>query len=106
MGVAGAGSLATVINAAIKNRARMDTMKAFFGDTGDGDRAGVWEEKPVERPANTATHDHAGQQFGHETKGDAQLRLRGLSLIVRTALPPRLLQTFFQLGQTPGIGVP
>ena len=50
MGVAGAGSLATVINAAIKNRARMDAMKDFFGDTGAGDRAGVWEDKPVERP--------------------------------------------------------
>jgi chlorophyllide a reductase subunit Y len=50
MGVAGAGSLATVINAAIKNRNRMDEMKAFFGDAGDGDRAGVWENKPVERP--------------------------------------------------------
>jgi len=50
MGVAGAGSLATVINAAIKNRTRMDEMKAFFGDAGDGDRAGVWEDKPVERP--------------------------------------------------------
>ena len=50
MGVAGAGSLATVINAAIKNRNRMDEMKAFFGDAGDGDRAGVWEDKPVERP--------------------------------------------------------
>jgi chlorophyllide a reductase subunit Y len=50
MGVAGAGSLATVINAAIKNRTRMDDMKAFFGDAGDGDRAGVWEDKPVERP--------------------------------------------------------
>jgi chlorophyllide a reductase subunit Y len=39
-----------VINAAIKNRTRMDDMKAFFGDAGDGDRAGVWEDKPVERP--------------------------------------------------------
>jgi chlorophyllide a reductase subunit Y len=28
----------------------MDDMKAFFGDAGDGDRAGVWEDKPVERP--------------------------------------------------------
>ena len=50
MGPAGAGSLATVINAAITNKPRMDTMKAFFGNTGEGDRAGVWEGVPVERP--------------------------------------------------------
>jgi chlorophyllide a reductase subunit Y len=50
MGPAGAGSLATVINAAITNKPRMDTMKAFFGDTGEGDRAGVWEGVPVDRP--------------------------------------------------------
>jgi 3,8-divinyl chlorophyllide a/chlorophyllide a reductase subunit Y len=43
MGPAGAGSLATVINAAIGNRARFDQMKAFFGDTGTGHSAGVWE---------------------------------------------------------------
>jgi len=50
MGPAGAGSLATVINAAITNTPRMDTMKAFFGNTGEGDRAGVWEGVPVDRP--------------------------------------------------------
>jgi chlorophyllide a reductase subunit Y len=50
MGPAGAGSLAQVINAAIGNRARFETMRAFFGDTGQGDRAGVWEDTPVARP--------------------------------------------------------
>ncbi len=50
MGAAGAGSLATVINAAIANKPRMDAMKAFFGDAGEGDRAGVWSEVPVPRP--------------------------------------------------------
>ena len=50
MGPAGAGSLATVINAAISNKPRMDTMKEFFGNTGEGDRAGVWEGVPVDRP--------------------------------------------------------
>jgi chlorophyllide a reductase subunit Y len=50
MGAAGAGSLATVINAAIANKPRMDAMKAFFGDAGQGDRAGVWSEVPVPRP--------------------------------------------------------
>ena len=50
MGPMGAGSLAQVINAAIGNKARFDQMREFFGDVGQGDRAGVWEGKPVERP--------------------------------------------------------
>ena len=50
MGVAGAGSLAQVINAAIANKARFETMREFFGDTGNGDRAGVWESEPKLRP--------------------------------------------------------
>ena len=50
MGPAGAGSLAAVVNAAIGNKARMEDMKSFFGSTGMGDSAGVWEGKPQERP--------------------------------------------------------
>jgi chlorophyllide a reductase subunit Y len=53
MGPAGAGSLATVINAAIANKARFDTMKEFFGSTGTGHAAGVWEGAagvPQDRP--------------------------------------------------------
>ncbi|HZH06847.1 MAG TPA: chlorophyllide a reductase subunit Y [Lautropia sp.] len=53
MGPAGAGSLATVINAAIANKGRFDQMKEFFGDTGAGHAAGVWESSagvPKDRP--------------------------------------------------------
>jgi chlorophyllide a reductase subunit Y len=50
MGPAGAGSLATVINSAIANKARFDTMKDFFGETGQGDAAGIWSEVPRARP--------------------------------------------------------
>jgi 3,8-divinyl chlorophyllide a/chlorophyllide a reductase subunit Y len=53
MGPAGAGSLATVINAAIGNKARFDEMKAFFGETGSGHASGVWEPSngvPQDRP--------------------------------------------------------
>lgn len=53
MGPAGAGSLATVINAAIGNKPRFDRMKAFFGGTGAGHAAGVWESAhgvPQDRP--------------------------------------------------------
>jgi chlorophyllide a reductase subunit Y len=50
MGPAGAGSLAQVVNAAIANQARFDAMSEFFGTTGQGDRAGVWEDTPQLRP--------------------------------------------------------
>ena len=50
MGAAGAGSLAQVVNAAIANRERMGTMKAFFEGVGAGDTSGVWEAEPVQRP--------------------------------------------------------
>ncbi len=50
MGPAGAGSLAQVVNAAIANKARFEQMREFFGDVGGGDRAGVWEGVPQERP--------------------------------------------------------
>ncbi len=50
MGVAGAGSLIQVVNAAIGNQDRFKKMKAFFGPVGHGDSSGVWTEKPIERP--------------------------------------------------------
>ncbi|MEY2771907.1 MAG: Light-independent protochlorophyllide reductase subunit [Pseudomonadota bacterium] len=50
MGVAGAGSLVQVVQAAIGNQQRFDQMKAFFGDAGQGDAAGVWTEVPTEHP--------------------------------------------------------
>ena len=50
MGVAGAGSLATVVNAALANRGRFERMSAFFEGVGAGDTAGVWEDTPVARP--------------------------------------------------------
>jgi chlorophyllide a reductase subunit Y len=50
MGPAGAGSLGQVINAAIANKHRFDTMAEFFGEVGKGDNAGVWSDTPVDRP--------------------------------------------------------
>ncbi|WP_026380052.1 chlorophyllide a reductase subunit Y [Afifella pfennigii] len=49
MGVAGAGSLAQVVNAAIANKARFDEMREFFEGVGTGDAAGVWEDVPADR---------------------------------------------------------
>ena len=50
MGPAGAGSLATVVNAALGNKGRFDEMKAFFDGVGEGHAAGVWEDVPRQRP--------------------------------------------------------
>lgn len=50
MGIAGAGSLAQVVNAAMGNKARFDKMSAFFEGVGTGHTAGVWEETPQDRP--------------------------------------------------------
>ena len=59
MGVAGAGSLAQVINAALGNKARFDTMNEFFAGVGVGHTAGIWEPgqgTPQDRPAFKAEY--------------------------------------------------
>ena len=50
MGVAGAGSLAKVVNAAIGNRRRFDEMNSFFDGVGQGFSSGIWEDTPNDRP--------------------------------------------------------
>jgi chlorophyllide a reductase subunit Y len=50
MGPAGAGSLATVINGAIGNKARFDAMSEFFEGVGTGHTSGVWQESPKDHP--------------------------------------------------------
>ncbi len=49
MGAAGAGSLATVINAALRNRPRFDAMRDFFEGVGTGYAAGVWQDVPQKK---------------------------------------------------------
>lgn len=48
-GVAGAGSLAQVINTAITSKPRFDQMREFFSGVGEGFAAGVWEDSPKDR---------------------------------------------------------
>ena len=50
MGVAGAGSLAKVINSAMASKHRFDEMRAFFDGVGEGYAAGVWQDVPRARP--------------------------------------------------------
>ena len=56
MGVAGAGPLAQVVNAAIANKDRMTRMRSFFEGSGSGDTAGIWEGEPTLRPEFRARH--------------------------------------------------
>jgi chlorophyllide a reductase subunit Y len=49
-GPAGAGSLAQVVNGAMKNAERFNEMRAFFDGVGTGHTAGVWTELPEDRP--------------------------------------------------------
>ena len=49
MGVAGFGSIAQVINAALQNKARFSKMDAFFDGVGSGPTSGVWPTEPVFR---------------------------------------------------------
>lgn len=51
MGMAGAASLAQVVNTAIAHRQRFETMRDFFDGVGTGYAAGVWEQVPEDRPA-------------------------------------------------------
>lgn len=44
MGVAGAGALATIINAAMAGQHRFDEMEAFFDGVGSGASAGIWSD--------------------------------------------------------------
>ncbi|MBU1211812.1 MAG: chlorophyllide a reductase subunit Y [Alphaproteobacteria bacterium] len=61
MGPAGAGSVAQVVNAAIANTARFESMRDFFEGVGTGDRAGIWEDVPTERPEFRAKNRAAKQ---------------------------------------------
>ncbi|MEO1575967.1 MAG: chlorophyllide a reductase subunit Y [Pseudomonadota bacterium] len=50
VGVPGPASLAQVINGALSQAERMDTMREFFGGVGEGDKSGVWQDVPREPP--------------------------------------------------------
>ena len=57
-GVAGAGSLAQVVNAAIASKPRFDQMTEFFSDVGEGFAAGVWEDTPKDRVEFRESYKH------------------------------------------------
>ena len=71
MGVAGAGSLALVVNSALSNKHRFDRMSEFFEGVGAGAAAGVWTEIPKDRPDFRAkfAKQHAAQVKNEEAVG-------------------------------------
>jgi chlorophyllide a reductase subunit Y len=76
MGPAGAGSLATVINAAIGNRARFAQMKDFFGTAGSGHAAGVWESAngvPQDRPHFKAEQRRQAEKAAKKRKAEEMI---------------------------------
>jgi chlorophyllide a reductase subunit Y len=76
MGPAGAGSLATVINAAIGNKSRFNAMKDFFGDAGTGHSAGVWENAngvPQDRPEFKAETRRLLEKQAKKRKAEAMI---------------------------------
>ena len=73
---AGAGSLATVINAAIGNKARFDTMSDFFGSTGTGHATGVWEAAqgvPQDRPDFKADQRRQALKLAKKRKAEEMI---------------------------------
>ena len=76
MGPAGAGSLATVVNAAIGNKARFDKMKDFFGSVGSGHATGVWEPAggvPQDRPEFKADQRRHALKLAKKRKAEEMI---------------------------------
>jgi 3,8-divinyl chlorophyllide a/chlorophyllide a reductase subunit Y len=73
MGPAGAGSLAQVVNAAIGNKGRFDTMREFFEGVGEGDKAGVWTGTPQLHPEFRAETRRQVVKFHARRKAEAMV---------------------------------
>ena len=56
MGAAGPGSLAQIVNAALAQKDRFDTMRNFFEGVGVDSTAGYWEKAPTQTKANGGAH--------------------------------------------------
>ena len=73
MGVAGAGSLAQVINAAMAGKERFDTMTDFFEGVGTGHATGVWEDMPADRPEFRAEYKRRREKEAKKRKAEEML---------------------------------
>jgi chlorophyllide a reductase subunit Y len=73
MGIAGAGSLAQVVNAAMAGKSRFDEMKAFFEGVGTGSATGVWQEMPQDRPQFRAEYTRRMEKEAKKRKAEEML---------------------------------
>jgi len=71
MGIPGAASLAQIINAAMGQRERFDSMKAFFAGVGSGETAGVWERDPGELAPRTTPPKPAPGKAARDAETEA-----------------------------------
>lgn len=73
MGVAGAGSLAQVVNAALASKPRFDAMKEFFEGVGSGEATGVWETTPRAHPEFRAEHRRRMEKEARKRKAEEMI---------------------------------
>jgi chlorophyllide a reductase subunit Y len=73
MGIAGAGSLATVVNAALGNKSRFEEMRTFFEGVGTGYAAGVWETLPEDNEAFRAEYKRRLEKDAKKRKAEEMI---------------------------------
>lgn len=73
MGIAGAGSLAQVVNAALAGKSRFDEMKAFFEGVGTGAATGVWQDMPQDRPQFRAEYTRRMEKEAKKRKAEEMI---------------------------------
>lgn len=73
MGIAGAGSLATVVNAALGNKSRFEEMRTFFEGVGTGYASGVWEELPKDNEQFRSEHKRRLEKDAKKRKAEEMI---------------------------------
>ena len=73
MGVAGAGSLATVVNAALGSQQRFERMRGFFEGVGAGDSAGIWHDQPQPHPQFREMHRRQLEKLARRRKAEEMI---------------------------------
>jgi chlorophyllide a reductase subunit Y len=73
VGLAGAGSLATVVNAALASKHRFDEMREFFDGVGTADAAGIWEAVPQPHPEFRSMHRRQLEKQARRRKAEEMI---------------------------------
>ncbi len=74
MGIAGAASLAAVVNGAMASRPRFEAMRAFFEGAGQGETAGIFPHgPPKERPEFRARRERELEKLARRRKAEEMI---------------------------------